>query len=232
MDDLYIIKQISNNFINNNSDKILKMLIGGGNQNYMEMNDYDKFFGLYDISITNFNECINTEITTPLAINIDFNNLQQMEILAQLLPNRFSKIIIDYSTNKFMNWNIKHIDILYKLLHKNGELYFDITVYQNMVLMESHNRNTIFNKFFDFDFKNNCYHVSPIEELFYTVYVSIHPNWNYQNTYILPTKIEFVNHNINLLKKIGFETNICNEIYPLTNQICFNKNIFFIKAKK
>lgn len=135
--DIDNVNKIFNTFIEGSKKgkNDLKMVLGAGNIDmHTKLYDYTRYHNLYDIVVTNNDYIINDIITEPVALNIDFNNIEQLEYLQNLLNGRFSKIILDINTNKFVNWNSDILKLLYGLLNKNGELYIDIRTYTKDVL--------------------------------------------------------------------------------------------------
>lgn len=78
---------------------------------------------------------ISTEKMDPngeLFLQVDFNNEEIFSILSDnnnelSLCNKFNKLIIDFSTNKFAHWSISMLNMFCKLLKDDGVMYIDAT---------------------------------------------------------------------------------------------------------
>lgn len=233
MDDSYNLDQIFTNFLENNKDKQLKMVIGAGNKNYGNMKDYDKFNNEYDITISNLSNVIDKNITSPISLYLDINKTNNLELLSKLLEGRFIKIIIDYSTNKFLNWNDQTFKYFYKLLAQNGKLYIDSTVYQYMILNNDDFNNEYIKMHYDFCFVNNSVYMILKKDKFYTVPIKTNSDLiQYTNNYIYPSYKDILYHNSQVLNNVGFTTNITLDNYPLTSKSIYNNKIIYIEATK
>lgn len=62
--------------------------------------------------------------TAPRSLTVDFNDLTQLQGLANQLPGTFDKIILDDSTFKFTAWTKEHLAAFRDLLKVNGEFIF------------------------------------------------------------------------------------------------------------
>lgn len=57
-------------------------------------------------------------------LKADFNDLKQLEIIADNLSNSFDQIVLDDSTHKFTKWGFKHYPLFAKMLKKGGQFIF------------------------------------------------------------------------------------------------------------
>lgn len=230
-DESHNIDKIFTNFLDtNNENDNLKLILGAGNKNYFQMKDFDKVNGEYDIAITDMSFVIDNDINKPVALLMDFNNHDLLLTFCKLLEKRFSKIIVDYSTNKFLNWDTNILKLLHTLLNNEGKLYIDSTICQTNILQ---NENINLNKHYDYLFENGIYNVKFKEDKFYSVPLKQDYDLiKYTNVFVYPDFNDLLNHNLDLLKKVGFKCNIINGIYPLTQKSSLNKNIMYIEATK
>lgn len=74
---------------------------------------------LHDLSVFSHNSKFKGRI-----LKADFNNLEQLEIIADELNNSLDQIVVDDSTHKFTSWNFNHYRLFAKILKKGGQLIF------------------------------------------------------------------------------------------------------------
>lgn len=121
----------------------LWMMIGATNTN--DPSDLSRFQGEYDITITGYSP-INIDEPNLLSLYSHDNDIRESlpatehnlyttlgyrhiyDLLARYLPNKFSKIIYDWATTKFILANDKifrELEVIKNLIALNGELYID-----------------------------------------------------------------------------------------------------------
>ena len=139
--------------------KQLKLLIGAGNKNFADMNDYDRMVGNYDLVLTDDNENIDKDIQNLMSLNIDINDSEQINNLSDLLSNMFVKIIFDLSTTKFIDMFKSNIlfEKLIAMLELNGKLYIDCKLYDGFPIFKDSivNKPLISKEFFPYIIKIN-----------------------------------------------------------------------------
>ena len=105
----------------------LKMIIGAGNTDSSNYEDYTRFVKpkFYDVSLTNDIKLISANNVFPV-INMDFNTVF-MRGLSTKLKNKFHLLQFDFSTSKF--YNGLYTNELLSLLKPGGKLIIDIHKY-------------------------------------------------------------------------------------------------------
>jgi hypothetical protein len=160
------------NYLSTNSDiNNLWMIIGAINKNKHGFTDLTRFSCDYDITITG-NYLINFKEPNLLSLYTCDEDIQKIgltkdekvydslnvkniyELLAKYLPNKFEKIIYDWSTTKFILENDKifsELEIIKNLIGLNGKLYIDTLGYMGVSILS-----------FSTDDKKNYYIDDPI----------------------------------------------------------------------
>lgn len=209
----------------------LKMVLGAGNIN-MYSYDYSNYHNLYDIVLTDDDMAIDDNITEPVALCMDFNNIDQLDYLRIFLSGRFSKIILDVSTNKFIEWNSNILKIFNELLGQNGKLYIDTNTYMRFSITEdtivgyanSPSQTLTFGNYIIHSVPPNLpnekqkYIFTLKPDIFNTIPISYYPTRKAIDVDI-PQGVKVMIHNNTMLKASGFRPKprmaSYNEPYPL-----------------
>lgn len=148
-------------------DAVLVLGVDNGERNINER--FKEYKNIVFVSSEHYNE------ECPRSLSLDFNELNELSIVARRLEGSFDRIILDDSTFKFSRWTLKHINLFKKLLRDGGEFIFGPAI-------DMSTRNKI-NKNFDYTKPENTFFevssriLSDFEDELATIYFIGHQDY-------------------------------------------------------
>lgn len=146
---------------------------------------------------------------------LDLNRLSDLEKLLVIQRKGgypIDLIVLDHSVNKFLNWTLEHLKILYRILPPTGgQLLLDQSVYTGMIFVSFEEMKEWFVKYNDSSFRIDQHKVvvNPNEYASHTIkFAFAKPQLEGFDQWRL------IMHNMKLVREAGFQTKLGKAPYP------------------